>query len=48
MIVNPWGKIIARADSESDSVLTVDINLTDLENIRRELPALLHRRIDDI
>ena len=47
MVVNPWGEIIARSDGESDSVLAVDINLTDLENIRRELPALLHRRIDD-
>ena len=47
MVVNPWGEIIARSDGESDSVLTVDINLTNLKNIRRELPALLHRRIDD-
>ena len=46
MVVNPWGEIIARADGESDSVLVVDVNLTDLEKIRKQLPALLHRRID--
>ena len=47
MVVNPWGEIIARADGESDSVLTVNINLLDLDKIRSELPALMHRRIDD-
>jgi predicted amidohydrolase len=45
MIVNPWGEIIARAGSESDSILAVDVNLEDLERIRSQLPALKHRRI---
>jgi predicted amidohydrolase len=45
MIVNPWGEIIARAGSESDSILAVDVNLEDLERIRSHLPALKHRRI---
>ncbi len=45
MIVNPWGEIIVRAQSESDSILAVDINLEELERIRSQLPALEHRRI---
>ncbi len=43
MIVDPWGKVIAQADTEPGLVLA-DIDLGYLGNIRRRLPALDHRR----
>ena len=43
MIVDPWGKVIAEADTEPDLVLA-NIDLDYLESIRRRLPALEHRK----
>ena len=43
MIVDPWGKVIAKAGTEPGLVLA-DINLDYLEDVRRRLPALDHRR----
>ena len=43
MIVDPWGKVIAEADTEPGLVLA-PIDLDYLENVRRRLPALSHRK----
>ncbi len=43
MIVDPWGKVIARTGAEPGLVLA-NIDLDYLENVRRRLPALSHRR----
>ena len=43
MIVDPWGKVIAKAGTEPGLVLA-DIDLDYLEDVRRRLPALDHRR----
>ena len=43
MIVDPWGKVIAQADTEPGLVLAT-IDLDYLENVRRRLPSLDHRR----
>ena len=43
MIVDPWGKVIAQADTEPGLVLA-DIDLDYLEDVRCRLPALTHRR----
>ena len=43
MIVDPWGKVIAEADTEPGLVLAA-INLDYLDEVRRRLPALSHRR----
>ncbi len=45
MIVNPWGEIITRAQSRSDAILTMNIDMENLERIRSHLPALKHRQI---
>lgn len=45
MIVNPWGKVIARA-SEEESIIYADIDLAQVAQVRSELPLLLHRRLD--
>ncbi|MCY4486030.1 MAG: carbon-nitrogen hydrolase family protein [Deltaproteobacteria bacterium] len=43
VIVDPWGKIIAQAGTEPGLVLA-EIDLDYLEDVRRRLPALDHRR----
>lgn len=45
MIVDPWGVVLARAP-ERVCVVTADIDYEHQEKIRRELPALQHRRPD--
>ena len=43
MIVDPWGKVIAQAGTEPGLVLA-SIDLAYLEDVRRRLPALEHRK----
>ncbi len=43
MIVDPWGKVIAHAGTEPGLILA-EIDLDYLEDVRRRLPALDHRR----
>ena len=44
MIVDPWGKVIARA-SDKECFITAEIDRDYLEKVRRELPCLAHRRL---
>jgi len=44
MIVDPWGRVVARAP-EGEAVVTAEIDLEALARIRRELPALAHTRL---
>lgn len=44
-VVDPWGKIIARAD-EKETIIYADIDLQIIAKIRQELPLLKHRRVD--
>ncbi|MBN2498186.1 MAG: carbon-nitrogen hydrolase family protein [Deltaproteobacteria bacterium] len=45
LIVDPWGEILAELDSERDEGLAVaDLDAVRLEQVRRILPALRHRR----
>ncbi|MDE0355435.1 MAG: carbon-nitrogen hydrolase family protein [Deltaproteobacteria bacterium] len=43
MIVDPWGKVIAQAGTEP-GLLLANIDLGYLEDVRRRLPALEHRK----
>lgn len=45
MIVNPWGTILARAPEE-ETVIVADVDYDYQNKVRRELPALAHRRPD--
>ena len=47
MIVDPWGRVLAQADEEED-VIVAEIKLDQLHEVRAQLPALVHRRIDDL
>lgn len=44
MIVNPWGEILAMLP-DSVGVITANLDLKELRQIRNEFPALDHRRI---
>jgi len=44
MIVDPWGRVIARA-ADQEGVVVAPIDLEYQERVRRELPALRHARL---
>jgi len=44
MIVDPWGKVIAELP-DGPGVITAEIDLDYLAKVRKELPALKHRRL---
>jgi predicted amidohydrolase len=43
--VSPWGKTVAQLDAREDCLLT-ELDLDEVERVRRELPLLQHRRTD--
>jgi predicted amidohydrolase len=44
MIVDPWGRVIARA-ADMEGVVIAPVDLEYLERVRRELPSLAHARL---
>lgn len=44
LIVDPWGAVVARA-SDGEGIAVADLDPAVLERVRRELPALSHRRL---
>jgi predicted amidohydrolase len=48
MIIDPWGEIVAEAKkSDAEGTLaTADIDSQRIEEVRRQIPALEHRRLD--
>jgi len=44
LVVDPWGLVIARA-GDRPCVLVADCDLEEQDRIRRDLPALAHRRL---
>lgn len=47
MIVDPWGLVLATAP-DTEAVIVADLDLGQLEDIRRRLPALIHRRPQEL
>jgi predicted amidohydrolase len=45
MIVDPWGLVLATAPDE-EAVIVADLDFGLLEDVRRRLPALRHRRME--
>lgn len=45
LIIDPWGKILAEAPASKETVIYADLDMDHLRKIRRNLPALEHRRI---
>ena len=46
MIIDPWG-VILRQRPSGPGVVMAEFNLSRLENIRRQFPAIQHRRLSD-
>lgn len=45
LIIDPWGTILAEAkDPQTETVLTTEIDLTQVSEARRKIPILEHRR----
>ena len=44
MAVGPWGDVLGRIE-EGETTMTVTLNKHDLENTRRRIPALAHRKL---
>ena len=44
MIVDPWGKVLARAPQSGEKIISAQLNLDELAEIRRRLPALHNRK----
>ncbi len=42
LMVNPWGEIIAERDNDTPGILLADINLSEVEEARRKIPAWNH------
>lgn len=45
MIVDPWGRTLARASDEEEALLFADLDLALLEDTRTQLPALHNRKL---
>lgn len=45
ILVSPWGSVMEQL-TESESMMIVDVDLDYVDEIRRELPLLKHRRLD--
>jgi predicted amidohydrolase len=45
-IVDPWGEVLADAAGEQEAIALADIHPARLSQVRRDLPALRHRRRD--
>lgn len=45
MIVDPWGRVLARASDDSAEVIVAPLDFDELARVRRELPSLRHRRL---
>jgi len=46
MIVDPWGVVLAERTDPTPGVVTADLDLTALADVRRRLPVLANRRPD--
>ena len=45
MIVDPWGRVLAKAE-DNENIITAEIDLDLLNEVRTEIPLLEHRRTD--
>ena len=45
-IVDPWGEVLADAGGEGEGIALAKIDAARIAQVRRDLPALKHRRRD--
>ena len=44
MVINPWGEILGELIEEKEDFLTVDIDLSIVDEIRNKIPVFKDRR----
>ena len=44
LIVSPWGEVLAEASEETPEALIADLDITQVSQVRRDLPCLQHDR----
>ncbi len=44
MIVDPWGRILARAHAETELVISARLDFAEMASVRNRLPALHNRK----
>jgi predicted amidohydrolase len=45
MIVDPWGRVLARASAQGEEVISASLDFVEMANIRHRLPALSNRKV---
>jgi predicted amidohydrolase len=45
LVINPWGEILAKGSSDSPQVLCVELEKSQIEAVRRQIPMQSHRRL---
>ena len=45
LIVDPWGRVLARAGGGEDAIVAAELDFDVLEQVRAALPSLAHRRL---
>ncbi|PQO47995.1 hydrolase [Blastopirellula marina] len=45
LIVDPWGTVLAAASGDAEEIITAEISLDKLREVRQHMPTLGHRRI---
>jgi predicted amidohydrolase len=45
-IISPWGELLAEGDSQSDALLTADVDFDEVEHVRQIIPVFQDRRPD--
>jgi len=48
LVVDPWGEVLACRREEGAGVVLAEIDATRIARVRRQLPALAHRRLDAV
>ena len=44
LIVSPWGEILAKASADQPEVLEMELDLSQVDKVRRQIPMKAHRR----
>ena len=45
LIVDPWGKVMAKADGENEAIINATLDQQRLQDVRAQLPSLANRRL---
>ena len=45
LVVDPWGNVLARGSGEREQIVSAELDFTFLEDKRKALPALKHRKL---